>query len=88
VPLVFEKNTVRFVDTCTVDEALDLQEWLGVAETPRVDLSACTHLHTALFQILLAVRPRLSGSPADPFLARWVEPLLIAAPVVGKDGGA
>jgi len=86
MPLLYEKNTVRFVDTCTVDEALEFQEWLGVAEAPRVDLSACTHLHTALFQILLAVRPKRIGSPVDPFLARWVEPLLSAASVAGKDG--
>jgi len=88
MPLIYEKNTVRFVDTCTVDEALEFQEWLGVHKSPQVDLSACTHFHTALFQVLLATRPKLTGSPVDPFLARWVEPLLVAAPIAAKGGGA
>jgi hypothetical protein len=79
MPLVYEKNMARFVDACTVEEAMEFQEWLGGVKAPRVDLSACTHLHTALFQVLLAARPKLSAPPQDPFLARWVAPLLAAA---------
>jgi hypothetical protein len=39
-------------------------------------MADCTHLHTAALQALLAGRPRLGSAPTDPFLARWVAPLL------------
>jgi hypothetical protein len=76
MPLVFTETQVRFEAVCTVEDALPLLEYLKANAAPEVDLSACTHLHTALLQLLLAVRPRLASPPADPTLARWVAPLL------------
>ncbi len=78
MPLVFTESRVRFEAVCTVEDALPLLEFLKVSAAPEIDLSACTHLHTALLQLLLAARPRLASPPADPTLARWVAPLLIA----------
>ena len=76
MPLVFTATAVRFEYVCTVEEALPLLEFLKSSEAPKVDLSACTYLHTALLQLLLAARPELFAPPADPSLARWVAPLL------------
>ncbi len=78
MPLVFTDTQVRFEAVCTVEDALPLLEFLRVSAAPEVDLSACTHLHTALLQLLLAARPRLVSPPADPTLARWVAPMLTA----------
>jgi hypothetical protein len=41
-----------------------------------VGLKACTHLHSAPLQVLLALRPKIGALPEEPFLARWVAPLL------------
>jgi hypothetical protein len=76
MPLVFTETLVRFESVCTVEDALPLLEFLKGSAMPEVDLLACTHLHTALLQLLLAARPRLASPPADPALARWVAPLL------------
>ncbi|SMH33601.1 hypothetical protein [Azospirillum agricola] len=71
-------GTARFEGVCAVDEALPLAEWLEAAAEPRVDLGACTELHTALLQLLLAAGPAVAVAvaPEDAFLRRWVAPLL------------
>lgn len=79
MPVRFDSDLARFEAACTVEDALPLAEWLEAAAAPRVDLSACTELHTALLQLLLAARPALAAAPADVFLARWVGPLLVKA---------
>ena len=43
-----------------------------------VDLSRATRLHSASIQILLALRPVVSGMPTDPFQARHLAKLLDA----------
>ena len=85
MPLVFTEARVRFEDVCTVEDALPLLEFLKGIDAPEVDLSACTYLHTALLQLLLAARPGMAAQPTDPALARWVAPLLTQA---GDETGA
>jgi hypothetical protein len=80
MPLVFTEARVSFEEVCTVEDALPLLEFLKGSDAPEVDLSACTYLHTALLQLLLAARPRIAVPPADPALARWVAPLLSGEP--------
>ena len=63
---------------CGVEEALELLAQLTAPEPPVVDLRSCTHLHTALVQVLAACRPGAVIPPDDPFLARWLMPLLPA----------
>lgn len=41
-----------------------------------VDLSAATRLHSAIVQLLLAVRPSVKGVPADAFYAAHIVRLL------------
>jgi hypothetical protein len=76
VALIFTTKRVRFEEVCTVEDALPLLEFFKSIDTPEIDLSTCTWLHTALLQLLLTACPRMVASPADPALARWVAPLL------------
>jgi hypothetical protein len=76
MPLVFTGTRVRFEDVCAVDDALPLLDFFKANAAAEVDLSACTHLHTALLQLLLVARPKVSAPPDDATLARWVVPLL------------
>jgi hypothetical protein len=76
MPVIFTAARARFEDVCTVEEALPLCEFLKSGETLQVDLAACTFLHTALLQLLLTARPMLVLPPTDPYLVRWVGPLL------------
>jgi len=74
--LIFKDTHVCFDDVCTVEEAVQLIEHLRAHNDAHVDLSGCSYLHTALVQLLLIARPRMATSPCDPFLARWLAPLL------------
>ncbi len=62
---------------CTVEEAETIANFLQEGASS-VDVTGCTHLHTAGFQLLLRARLPIEGIPANPALARWVLPLLSA----------
>lgn len=56
---------------CPVEDAEPLLQLLQAAPAASVDWSGCSRLHTAVFQVILAVRPPLTGPCGDPFVARW-----------------
>lgn len=57
---------------CVVEDALTLLEFLQSHGNAKVDLGSCTHLHTAVLQVLLATRPKIVALPQERFLARWL----------------
>ncbi|HZM48049.1 MAG TPA: hypothetical protein VFC14_24755 [Burkholderiales bacterium] len=65
-------------DTCPLEDAEALQQYLLPNPEARVDWSSCTMMHTAVVQILLAHRPVLTGSPASEFLLKYLAPLVQA----------
>ncbi|HLN24415.1 MAG TPA: hypothetical protein VK558_10560 [Patescibacteria group bacterium] len=82
MPLRFSKTSVVFEEGCAVEEALPLLEFLQVHPAARVNLRACTHMHTAILQVLMAVRPKVATLPGEDFLRHWLTPLL--APLLVK----
>jgi hypothetical protein len=80
MPLRADGDVLHLDAVCGVEEALALLEQLAAPVPPAVDLQACTHLHTALVQVLAACRPAAVTPPDDAFLARWLMPLLQAPP--------
>lgn len=60
--------------TVTVEEVEPLAAWLRQRPNGTIDLTDCTHLHTAALQALLFFLPQLAGEPADPFLVENVLP--------------
>jgi hypothetical protein len=75
----FKKNRVLLRDVVTVDEAEGLLEGLQKQPRAKLDLSACTHLHTANLQVLMAARPAVANWPQSPELRAWLEPALKSA---------
>jgi hypothetical protein len=69
-------ETVHLEGDCRVEDAEPLLAMLQADPTRQVELTAAGGLHTAVVQVMLAIRPRLSGVPADPFAVRWLMPLL------------
>jgi hypothetical protein len=53
----------------SVDDAEALTQWLLQQGAPAVHLGKCEHLHGAVLQVLLALRPKVIAAPADPLLA-------------------
>lgn len=76
MPLEFTKTTVTLSGACSVEEALPLLEHLQSHRSVRVDMGTCTHMHTAILQVLLAVRPKIAALPQDEFLAVWLSQTL------------
>ena len=69
---------------CPVEEAETLLQLLQATPAATVDWTACTRLHTAVIQVLLATGPRLVGRCGDDFVDQWIAPHIGS----GRDGGA
>ncbi|MDO9711689.1 hypothetical protein [Paracraurococcus lichenis] len=67
---------------CAIEEAETLLDWLRATACPRVDLSGCTHMHAAVLQTLLVMRPTVVAAPTTPFLAHF----LVGLPSAGAVG--
>jgi hypothetical protein len=76
MPIEFKKNCVIFRDVVQVEEAEALLEALQKKPTLKVDLTACTHLHTANLQVLMVARPRICSWPQDQELRTWLQSVL------------
>ncbi|WP_051807151.1 hypothetical protein [Actinoplanes subtropicus] len=76
MPLELGDTTATLTGVVTADEVEQLAAWLRMTARPRVNLRRCDHLHAGAFQAMLRFRPRVSGAPADAFLAAQVLPLL------------
>ena len=76
--------TVRRGDTgivilegaCAVEDAEPVLQMLQAAPTPAVDWTTCSHLHTAVVQVILASGAALTGPCGDKWVQNWVAPEL------------
>ena len=76
MPITFKKDRVQFNEIVTVEEAETLLEWLQKHPKGKLDLSACTHLHPANLQVLMASACRIQTYPQDSSLAGWLKTAL------------
>ena len=53
----------------SVDDAEALAQWLRGQARPAVHLGRCEHVHAAVLQVLLALKPKVVAAPAEPWLA-------------------
>ena len=74
--LEFRKKLVLLSDSVGVEDAEKLLEWLQGKPAAKVDLTACTHLHPANIQVLLAAGAPVCAWPQDAELAEWLRPVL------------
>ena len=74
----YKKKVVVMSDIVSVDDAEGLLEWLQNKPAAKVDLSACTHLHPANLQVLMAAQCRVTHWPQDAGLRTWLETALSA----------
>jgi hypothetical protein len=79
MPIEFKKQTAVFRASVTVEEAEVLLEWLQNKPAAKVDLSACSHLHTANLQVLMAAQTKVASWPTDPDLRAWLETAMKSA---------
>lgn len=73
-------GVIELVDLCPNEDAEPLLQLLLATPGAAVDWRGCRGAQTAVIQVLMAVRPRLLGPPAEPRLEKWVEPVLRRPP--------
>jgi len=71
--LVFHDKRVVFSGAVSVEDAEPLLAWLLDKPAARVDFKACTQLHPASLQVLLAAGAQVAAWPADAALAGWLK---------------
>ncbi|WP_205618565.1 MULTISPECIES: hypothetical protein [Brevundimonas] len=65
-------DQLRLEGDCHVEDAETLHGLLLANDIARVDLTGCGRMHAAVLQVLLVMRPAISGSPTDPMTSRWL----------------
>ncbi len=86
MPIEFIADQVIIRDIASVEEAEALLERLQMSPHATVDLAACTHLHTANLQVLMAARPVIATWPENIELRAWLEGALKPALGESLDG--
>lgn len=76
MPIEQRKNKIYLKDTVGVEDAETLLAWLQKKPSLGIDLSACTHLHPANLQVLLAAKARVLAWPTDAQLRGFIESAL------------
>lgn len=70
--LQFDNQTATLEGTVTVEEAETLSNWLKEKSQdgmhPHVAMAACEHVHAAVLQVLLALKPVLDSTPPHPHI--------------------
>jgi hypothetical protein len=69
MPIRYLKKHAALEGSVTADDAEALVTWMRDQNAPVVHLGKCEQLHAAVLQVLLALNPRVSAMPADPWLA-------------------
>jgi hypothetical protein len=57
---------------CPVEDAEPLCQFLQAKPDALCDWSRCSHLHTAVIQVIMAARPALAGPCGDAWIEEWV----------------
>lgn len=73
MPIRYLKKHAALEDIVTVEDADALLAWLKNQPKPAVNLTKSKHLHAAVLQVLLAVRPHIVGEVPDKWMARVLQ---------------
>jgi hypothetical protein len=76
----FKRNRILLRGQVAHEQAQALLDLLLAHPAARVDLAACTHLHAANLQLLIAARPAVAAWPKDQGLRPWLQAALKPEP--------
>lgn len=65
---------IRLEGICPVEDAETLAALILEDPHAPVDWTGCTRMHTAVYQVLFGLTPRVLGTCGDPFVDRWLTP--------------
>ncbi len=76
MPITYKKTVAVLDGVCAIEDAEILYHWLQDHPNAKVNLKTCTHLHTALLQVLMQQQVDISLMPQQQSLRDWLHPLL------------
>ena len=76
MPICYEGETATLRGQCGVAEIDELVPFLERHPDATVSLDGCQHMHTAVFQLLRSRRTKVTGTPDNMFILKWLYPLL------------
>ncbi len=76
MPIIYKKTVAVLEGVCEIEEAETLLSWLLEHPKGKLNLKRLEHPHTALLQVLMALRPDVSVFPEVEDVANWLQPLL------------
>ncbi len=65
MPVVKKVKVIHLVDNCAAEDAEEILQWLIEQPKGKVNLKKCSHLHTAVLQVLCAAKVIVSTPPSD-----------------------
>lgn len=74
--VIFDGKVILVAGNAGVEEAETLLKLVQGNPGAPVDVSGARALHTALWQVLLALSVTVVGEVSDPFIRRWIMPRL------------
>ena len=74
--ITYKKNIAVFEGAVSVEEAEDFLAWVQKTPKARADFFACTHLHAADLQVLMAAKLPVAAWPQDDDLKVWLHSAL------------
>ena len=74
--IVYKKTSAVFSEVAGAEEAEELLEWLSKHPKGKINLAACSHLHPANLQVLMAAGRSSYVPPTDAGLAAWIDSAL------------
>lgn len=74
--MTYRRSVAHFMDTVGPEEAEGFLAWLQKHPKRKVNLAACTHIHAAQLQVLMAARIAVAEWPEDESLSKWLKSVL------------
>jgi len=74
--VLLKDGSIVLTGDCGVEEAETLIGLIQGNPGALVDVGEAGAVHTALWQVLMALAPKVTGEPRDPFIRRWIAPAL------------
>jgi len=76
MPITYTEGIAHFEGLVGIEEADTLMELIQKQKEVPIDLTHCTHLHTAIVQILMVARAPIQSWPTNAQLTMWLKTAL------------
>ena len=76
MPIKYKKTVAVLEGQCAIEEAENLLAWLLDHPRGKLNLKRLEHPHTAVLQVMIALRPEVSSFPEREDVELWLKPIM------------